>query len=177
MLLSEEMLEPFERQNGWDYNNSEAIQAISIDPFGDDDAWLEAPMQHVAVRIAASHPEVTNKAFLADLIIDMFRCGIRSEAVGLETASKLGITRQQAKTLLRPCLSILTARYKEEKVKSLGCTHYLWSTSNDERVCERCQDLNQKIFSWSDPPKGGHPGECVNCPDGCCRCVALPQLP
>jgi SPP1 gp7 family putative phage head morphogenesis protein len=59
--------------------------------------------------------------------------------------------------------------------ESVGVTHYIWSTSGDERVRDRHADLDGTRQSWLSPPiisedgRTGHPGE-----DYQCRCTAIP---
>ena len=51
-------------------------------------------------------------------------------------------------------------------------THYLWRTRRDAKVRSSYAERDGQIFSWEDPPEGGHPGE-----DHGCRCTAEPYLP
>lgn len=52
---------------------------------------------------------------------------------------------------------------------SQGVEKYKWQTMEDNRVRPQHQSYNQKDFSWSEPPDGGHPGWAIRC-----RCVAIP---
>ncbi len=49
---------------------------------------------------------------------------------------------------------------------------YVWRTQRDERVRPSHRMNDGRIFSWSDPPSTGHPGEDYNC-----RCEAVPYFP
>lgn len=40
---------------------------------------------------------------------------------------------------------------------------YIWHTVGDGKVRSSHADRDGKIFSWNDPPDGGHPGEDYNC--------------
>ena len=51
-------------------------------------------------------------------------------------------------------------------------THYIWRTRRDGKVRSSHAEREGQIFSWDDPPQGGHPGE-----DYGCRCTAEPYLP
>lgn len=51
-------------------------------------------------------------------------------------------------------------------------THYIWRTRNDGKVRSSHADREGQVFSWDDPPVGGHPGEDYNC-----RCTAEPYYP
>lgn len=51
-------------------------------------------------------------------------------------------------------------------------THYIWRTRRDGKVRSAHAEREGQIFSWDNPPEGGHPGE-----DYGCRCTAEPYLP
>lgn len=51
-------------------------------------------------------------------------------------------------------------------------THYIWRTRNDGKVRSAHAEREGEIFSWDNPPPGGHPGE-----DYGCRCTAEPYVP
>ena len=51
-------------------------------------------------------------------------------------------------------------------------THYIWRTRRDNRVRSVHADREGQVFSWDNPPEGGHPGE-----DYGCRCTAEPYVP
>jgi len=50
--------------------------------------------------------------------------------------------------------------------------HYIWRTRRDGKVRSAHADREGQIFSWDDPPEGGHPGGDYNC-----RCTAEPYFP
>lgn len=57
-------------------------------------------------------------------------------------------------------------------LKETGATgQYVWRTQHDERVRTSHRVNDGRIFSWSDPPPSGHPGEDYNC-----RCEAVPYI-
>ncbi|MBO9411760.1 MULTISPECIES: phage minor head protein [unclassified Ruegeria] len=51
-------------------------------------------------------------------------------------------------------------------------THYIWRTRRDGKVRSAHAEREGQIFSWDNPPEGGHPRE-----DYGCRCTAEPYLP
>lgn len=88
------------------------------------------------------------------------------------------VSYRKAKFIARQETSLLVSKYREERYKEAGVNQYRWSTSQDERVRDDHKALNNRIFSWDDPPivdkvtgKRAHPGEDFNC-----RCVALPVI-
>lgn len=50
--------------------------------------------------------------------------------------------------------------------------YYVWSTVGDHKVRDSHAARDGEVFSWSDPPEGGHPGE-----DYGCRCTAEEYIP
>ncbi|MBL6927817.1 MAG: hypothetical protein ISR44_01485 [Rhodospirillales bacterium] len=42
-------------------------------------------------------------------------------------------------------------------------SHYTWRTVQDGKVRSSHADREGKVFLWTKPPKGGHPGEDFNC--------------
>ena len=52
-----------------------------------------------------------------------------------------------------------------------GTDRYVWRTQRDERLRPSHRMNDGRIFSWSDPPDTGHPGEDYNC-----RCEAIPYV-
>lgn len=50
-------------------------------------------------------------------------------------------------------------------------THYVWRTQRDGKVRSSHAEREGQVFSWDEPPEGGHPGE-----DYGCRCTAEPYL-
>jgi SPP1 gp7 family putative phage head morphogenesis protein len=87
---------------------------------------------------------------------------------------------RRAKFIARDQINKLNGRLHQARQTSYGITKYRWSTLNDRRVRGRPGGLypdadpshwarRDKIFSWDDPPEGGHPGEDYNC-----RCSPIP---
>ncbi|MBJ3784002.1 minor capsid protein [Devosia sp. MSA67] len=63
------------------------------------------------------------------------------------------------------CTRLSTKSVQEGK----ATTHYTWRTAGDDKVRHAHAALEGKVFSWSSPPEGGHPGAGHNC-----RCWAEP---
>lgn len=51
-------------------------------------------------------------------------------------------------------------------------THSIWQTRRDGKVRSSHAEREGQVFSWDDPPEGGHHGK-----DYECRCTAEPYLP
>ena len=63
----------------------------------------------------------------------------------------------------------LNSQLTQLEQMSRGVEKYKWQTMEDGRVRKQHQSYNQKDFSWSEPPDGGHPGWSYRC-----RCTAIP---
>lgn len=50
--------------------------------------------------------------------------------------------------------------------------YYVWNTQGDGRVREAHAERQGEVFSWDNPPEGGHPGQ-----DYGCRCTAEEYMP
>ena len=75
-----------------------------------------------------------------------------------------------------PVITSIIARYAEIlnglfQTDALQVERYTWRSSHDSRVRASHVEYDDRIFSWSDPPEGGHPGQGWNC-----RCTAEPII-
>lgn len=90
-----------------------------------------------------------------------------------------GTSKSKAKFLARQETSLMVSTLREAEYDEVGIEDYKWSVSGgehpDERVRELHKSLNNKIFSFKNPPVSGTKGERQNpgCPFGC-RCLAYP---
>jgi SPP1 gp7 family putative phage head morphogenesis protein len=55
--------------------------------------------------------------------------------------------------------------------QAIGISKYTWRTRLDDRVRDYDAKKEGEIYSWDNPPEGGHPGEKINC-----RCFGEPVL-
>lgn len=120
----------------------------------------------------------TNKAILRlrDKVEDNVREGFRADTLMKTIQAEHGITKNKAKFIARQETSLLVAKYRQIRYEDAGVNSYRWSTSHDERVRTDHKELNNKVFSWDNPPitdratgARNNPGQDFNC-----RCVALP---
>jgi SPP1 gp7 family putative phage head morphogenesis protein len=89
---------------------------------------------------------------------------------------QVGYSRSRAELTARDQTLKLYGRIQEQRQTAAGFTHYVWTTSLDERVREDHAALDGKVFAWDDPPivdtrtgRRAHPGF-----DFACRCSAVP---
>jgi len=123
--------------------------------------WVDEAIR----RLRETVPKLIGEGYRADKLRDTLK-------------AEYGISRSKAQFIARQETSVFVSKYRQHRYEQAGLTQYKWSTSRDERVRHDHKDLNNRIFSWDDPPivdkatgRRGHPGEDFNC-----RCVALPVL-
>lgn len=103
--------------------------------------------------------------------------GIRVEVLRSQLMDRFDVSKSRADLIARDQVLKLNGELTEKRQTQAGISRYKWSTSNDERVRDMHDDLDDKEFSWDDPPvtdaKGNrnHPGG-----DYQCRCIAIPIL-
>ena len=66
-------------------------------------------------------------------------------------------------------LRAFAALINELRQRALGIRQYVWRTRDDDKVRSSHAAHDDKVFSWDDPPEGGHPGQAWGC-----RCHAEP---
>jgi len=115
-------------------------------------------------------------------VIEHVRTGKRASSLVNRLGELEASSGWNAQRIARDQIGKLTSQLHRARQQELGVTHYIWSTSKDERVrgdpsgaypdadpshFEREGDR----FSWEHPPEDGAPGEPI-----LCRCVALPDF-
>ena len=110
-------------------------------------------------------------AKIEPMVLNNVQRGVRYETMAAEIQAQLGATEGRAKLIARDQMAKVNSSINEAKQNALGIDKYEWSTSGDERVRPDHAANEGKVFSWSSPPKTGHPGEDIQC-----RCVAIPVI-
>jgi len=103
---------------------------------------------------------------------DGFKGGVRHEQLAKQIRGELGVGRKRATLIARDQTNKLNGQLTQARQRSVGFTHYVWSSAQDRRVRQEHADLHGRIFTWNNPPPVGHPGEPIQC-----RCVAIPHNP
>lgn len=86
-------------------------------------------------------------------------------------ADRFKVADDRAMLIARDQIGKYYGAVAEARQVAMGVTHYVWRTSNDERVREEHAAREGQTFAWDNPPEGGHPSE-----DFQCRCYAEPVL-
>lgn len=119
---------------------------------------------------------------LESMVYGGARQGFRSTELAKQIQNLYEVTSRRARLIARDQVSKFNGQLSQVRQQSVGVQNYVWVTVGDERVRGRPDgrypkakpshwEREGKVFSWAKPPKGGHPGEAIQC-----RCVAKPKL-
>jgi SPP1 gp7 family putative phage head morphogenesis protein len=122
------------------------------------------------------------KSLVGQELVDITRLlesfeGIQVDVLRRQIQERFNVTRSKAALLARDQTLTLNSQIARVRQTNVGITHYIWTTSGDERVRQTHRDLDGTTQRWDTPPDVGggrtaHPGE-----DFQCRCTAFPVLP
>ena len=120
----------------------------------------------------------------ADIVVAL-RDGARYEQLAEVIQERYGTSARRAEIIARDQMGSLYSKVNEEKLKDVGVEEYRWRNSQDERVVGNPSGKypepsnpamhgdhwarEGQVYSWSDGPEDGHPGEPIMC-----RCTAEP---
>jgi SPP1 gp7 family putative phage head morphogenesis protein len=97
--------------------------------------------------------------------------GTRPEQMAEDFEARYQVSRSRANLIARDQTAKLHGQLDRVRQTDLGIKHYIWRTAKDQRVRDEHAEREGEVFSWDDPPEGGHPGE-----DYQCRCYAEPMI-
>jgi len=105
---------------------------------------------------------------VARKITDAYLDGASGDSMAKILKKEFGTSMEKSIVIARDQSSKLNNLLSRQQMTYAGASHYKWITSSDSRVRPSHKANARLIFSWSDPPKTGHPGHDVQC-----RCVAI----
>lgn len=149
---------------------------------------LDLTRESAATQAALVEIRAANVALIQSIaerhLTDVFQvvtegviAGTRVEALARQIEERHDVSASRARLIARDQTLKANASLTEIRHSEAGITHYVWSSSRDERVREMHAALDGFVFAWADPPitnedgDTNHPGEDINC-----RCVAIPVL-
>lgn len=97
--------------------------------------------------------------------------GLSISEISKSITDKTGSAKKRANLIARDQVQKFNGKLNELRQREVGVTKYIWSTSRDPDVRDEHADREGEVFSWSNPPEDGHPGEPINC-----RCTAIPVM-
>lgn len=147
--------------------------------------WIATEMGNF-VNANVSLIKNVNESFMRSVentVNEGMRRGLRHEAISKQILStgqgdKSFVSKSPFKTaetranlIGRDQTNKFNGQLNELRQTSLGVKKYIWRTVQRENVRPEHAEREGKVFSWSNPPEDGHPGEPINC-----RCYAEPIL-
>ncbi|MGR6904740.1 phage minor head protein [Lysinibacillus sp. BSL11] len=135
------------------------------------ESWL-APFMKENIQknvdyITNIRDEYTQK--IESIILNGLRDGSSYKSIREQLEEQIGMSRNRAKFIAVDQSGTLFGQMTAQRHQNMGVMKFKWRTSKDERVRDSHKILEDKIFSYDDPPSVGLPGE-----DFHCRCIALP---
>ncbi len=97
------------------------------------------------------------------------RQGKHSSAIAKDLMNKIDLSKKRAKLIARDQVGKFNGQLTEMRQKNAGIDRYIWRDSDDSRVRPEHSSRDGSVFSWSEPPSDGHPGQPIQC-----RCYAEP---
>lgn len=95
----------------------------------------------------------------------------RIEVIWAEWHSHLQRLRPIREAMEQHLLRGFAGLINELRQRGLGIRQYVWRSRDDGKVRSSHAQYDDQVFSWDDPPEGGHPGQAFNC-----RCHAEPYV-
>jgi SPP1 gp7 family putative phage head morphogenesis protein len=95
----------------------------------------------------------------------------RIAVIWTEWHSHLQRLRPIREAMEQDLLRGFAALINELRQRDLGIRQYIWRSRDDGKVRSSHAAHDDQVFSWDDPPEGGHPGQAFNC-----RCHAEPYV-
>lgn len=113
---------------------------------------------------------------MQNIVENGFLNGKSNRDIVKEIQERFNSSRNKARFYAVDQLAKLNASITKQQQTECGVEEYIWSSSKDQRVRERHEQLDGTKHRWDTPPivdeqtgRRAHPGE-----DYRCRCVALP---
>ena len=147
-------------------------QALGADVFVNDPAQAETIQAFTRenVRRIRSLP-MSFHDDVEDIITRGFRQGRSVDWLREQISERFGVAQRRAALIADDQVNKLNGQLTRNRQVTAGVDSYRWRTRRDRRVRPAHAEREGSIFSWDDPPDGGHPGEAVRC-----RCDAEPVL-
>ena len=135
------------------------------------ESWL-APFMKENIQknvdyITNIRDEYTHK--IESIIYEGIKDGSSYKTIREQLEEQIGMSQRRAKFIAVDQSGTLFGQMTAQRHQNMGVMKFKWRTSKDERVRDSHVILEDKIFSYDDPPSVGLPGE-----DFRCRCIALP---
>ena len=136
-------------------------------------SMIDVPGFVTNVTQRASGIEQTLFSDIREAFKEAVRRGSGNDELERVLQSQFNVAANRVRFVARDGMGNLNTQISRTKHQALGFTHYIWVSSEDQRVRPEHARLNGTVRKWSDPhPTEGHPGDAYGC-----RCVAVPVMP
>lgn len=151
-----------------------ATRALGIDLAGiiqkeDIGDYVQAALQRNVSLIKSLADDAVNRVEQA--VFNASVQGRSSRQLRVDLQEQFGMTQKRANLIARDQLAKINSDLTRIRQEQVGIKKYVWSTSQDERVRPRHQELDGKEYKWGEPTGaegGASPGQPIQC-----RCLAL----
>ena len=131
--------------------------------------WIDANMQLIS---SVQDDMMRNiRAAIRDRVLLTFEQGTTVKSLSSKINAITGVGQTRATLIARDQIGKLNGQLTQYRQSDAGIKKYEWSSSGDSRVRPLHEEYDGEIYSWNNPPAGGHPGIPIRC-----RCVALPVI-
>ncbi|MCT6926156.1 minor capsid protein [Metasolibacillus sp.] len=135
------------------------------------EAWV-APFMRENIKKNVSY--ITNirddyAAKIENIILEGIENGSSHKAIREQLEEQISMSRNRAEFITVDQTGSLFGQMTAQRHQNMGVMKFKWRTSKDERVRKSHKVLENKVFSYDDPPEVGLPGT-----DFRCRCIAIP---
>lgn len=154
---------------------------LNIDVLNSE-AWLRPVMGAFTTQNVSLIKSIPSRYFseIQALVMRSVGAGRRPEDIASEIRERFKVSESRAVLIARDQVGKFNGQLTRARQEDLGLGRYRWRTAMDERVRGNPDGKypnsrpshfarEGKPYSWDKPPKGGHPGEAINC-----RCWAEP---
>lgn len=171
--VAERMLESVGRSNFRHWKAQS--QAIGRELRQDDNVALARLLMAEQVNLISSLPiEAGERA--QKLAMEAATGGKRADEVAKEIAKSGEVTASRAMLIARTEVARSNSLITQARAQSVGSTHYIWRTADDESVRESHAEMEGMVVAWDSPPTLSdgtvtHAGQIYNC-----RCYPEPVI-
>ncbi|QPR69594.1 minor capsid protein [Lysinibacillus macroides] len=137
----------------------------------DTEPWLTPFMRENVEKnvgyITNIRDDYTKK--IENIVLNGVNNGSSHKQIRQQLEEQIDMSRRRAEFVAVDQTGSLFGQMTAQRHQNMGVERFKWRTSKDERVRKSHKELEDKIFSYDDPPAVGLPGE-----DFRCRCIAIP---
>lgn len=123
--------------------------------------------------------ETVHKSYFKDIqtmVTNGVSNGDSATSIAKKISDRTGVSKNRAKLIGRDQTGKLNSDLNASRQAELGVKKFVWSTVGDERVRDEHASLDGKVFSYSNPPSEGLPGQPINCFIGETSCYPIGQI-